>query len=299
MRIADRRWRRFPLVIAGECRRWPTPRPGSMPGTAATICTAVAEWRRGAIAATPTRSSTWARPISSGAACRSICRWRKAGTARPRCRGIRRPRTITGSRCSRTASASRGGAVAGKGRRARRTARATRARHDAVQRRRRAARLGARLCAASRSSAAGLPQGSQTLVRDGQIYPAGDQRQQGIALARQYEAEVERPVLPADRGRTSTPAMRVTRPAAGASYSPPGAAEGKPPVAVAKPPTKQPLSRVSPAAAPRTVGARRRHRAAGASSSARSATPTTRAACGRRSAAASPGASRASSRPAR
>lgn len=44
----------------------------------------------------------------------------------------------------------------------------------------------------TRSSAAGLPQGSQTLAQMDQ-YISPDIRQQGIALARQYEAQSERP----------------------------------------------------------------------------------------------------------
>lgn len=44
----------------------------------------------------------------------------------------------------------------------------------------------------SRSAAAGLPQGGQTLGQMDQYIPA-DTRQQGIALARQYEAAADRP----------------------------------------------------------------------------------------------------------
>ena len=47
----------------------------------------------------------------------------------------------------------------------------------------------------TRSSAAGLPQASQTLAQMDQYIP-GDQRQQGIALARQYEAGSQRPPRP-------------------------------------------------------------------------------------------------------
>ncbi len=56
----------------------------------------------------------------------------------------------------------------------------------------------------SRSAAAGLPQGAKTLAQMDQYIPA-DTRQQGIALAREYEAMAERPAdLPEVAGAGST-----------------------------------------------------------------------------------------------
>lgn len=62
----------------------------------------------------------------------------------------------------------------------------------------------------SRSSAAGLPQGSQTLAQMDQ-YISTDDRQKGIALARQYEAQGERPgYVPEVIGQSSSAGPRGT-----------------------------------------------------------------------------------------
>ena len=60
-----------------------------------------------------------------------------------------------------------------------------------------------------RSAASGLPRAVQVQSEMDQNIPLAD-RQKGLTLAKQYEADAQRPVLPADLGRTSTPAMRVT-----------------------------------------------------------------------------------------
>lgn len=62
----------------------------------------------------------------------------------------------------------------------------------------------------TRSSAAGLPQGSQTLAQMDQYIPS-DVRQQGIALARQYEAQADRPgYVPEVAGAASPSSLRGT-----------------------------------------------------------------------------------------
>jgi len=62
----------------------------------------------------------------------------------------------------------------------------------------------------TRSSAAGLPQGSATLGQMDQ-YIAADVRQQGIALARQYEEQAQRPPNPPEiAGGSSGVAMQTT-----------------------------------------------------------------------------------------
>lgn len=94
-----------------------------------------------------------------------------------------------------------------------------------------------------RSSAAGLPQGSQTLAEMDKYIP-DNQRQQGIALARQYEQQVGRPNYPTEvaggDGRPPRPTIGtidVPPSAPGATYPPPGKpAKGKPPVVTALPP---------------------------------------------------------------
>src|SRR3569623_2461523 len=55
-----------------------------------------------------------------------------------------------------------------------------------------------------RSSAAGLPQGSQTLAEMDKYLPTA-QRQQGLALARQYAAQVGRPNYPEVAGGGPAP----------------------------------------------------------------------------------------------
>ena len=122
-----------------------------------------------------------------------------------------------------------------------------------------------------RSSAAGLPQGSQTLAEMDRYIPEA-QRQQGIALARQYEAQAGRPNYPSEiaGGGPAQPGISPidvppsTGP--GAPYPPPGSKppKGKSPVLVtadppgtryvprppmAPPSPPQPVSR--PAAQPR------------------------------------------------
>ncbi len=111
-----------------------------------------------------------------------------------------------------------------------------------------------------RSSAAGLPQGSQTLAEMDKYIPDA-QRQQGIALARQYEQQVGRPGYPpevaggGDNTRPSIGTIDVPPSNPGASYPPPaGPPKGNPPkakppvVAVASSPPAKPDPR--PIAAP-------------------------------------------------
>jgi cell division septation protein DedD len=94
-----------------------------------------------------------------------------------------------------------------------------------------------------RSSAAGLPQGSQTLAEMDKYIPDA-QRQQGIALARQYEQQVGRPGYGAEiAGGGSTPArpsigtIDVPPSNTGTTYPQPGKPpKGKPPVIAAAPP---------------------------------------------------------------
>ncbi|MEO5494882.1 MAG: SPOR domain-containing protein [Sphingomonas sp.] len=94
-----------------------------------------------------------------------------------------------------------------------------------------------------RSSAAGLPQGSQTLAEMDKYIP-DNQRQQGIALARQYEQQVGRPGYPPEvaggggnTARLTIGAIDVPPSSPGASYPQPGKPpKGKPPVIVAAPP---------------------------------------------------------------
>jgi len=109
-----------------------------------------------------------------------------------------------------------------------------------------------------RSSQAGLPQGSQTLAEMDKYIP-DDQRQKGITLARQYEAQAGRPNYPSEvAGGGPAPA----RPAIstidvppsngpGAPYPPPGKTpkppRGKPSVIVAATP---PPTRTVPPAIP-------------------------------------------------
>lgn len=62
----------------------------------------------------------------------------------------------------------------------------------------------------TRSSAAGLPQGSQTLAQMDQ-YISADVRQKGIALARDYEAQAQRPaIVPEVAGEGSRSTLRGT-----------------------------------------------------------------------------------------
>ena len=97
-----------------------------------------------------------------------------------------------------------------------------------------------------RSSAAGLPQGSQTLAEMDKYIP-DSQRQQGIALARQYEQQVGRPGYPAevaggggDSARPRIGAIDVAPSGPGTTYPQPGQPpRTRPPaVAAAPPPTK-------------------------------------------------------------
>ena len=61
-----------------------------------------------------------------------------------------------------------------------------------------------------RSSAAGTPRASEVQAQMDTLIPT-DQRQQGLALARQYEAEAQRPTLPPEiAGQGSVAAMRGT-----------------------------------------------------------------------------------------
>lgn len=88
-----------------------------------------------------------------------------------------------------------------------------------------------------RSSASGLSQGSQTLAKMDQYIPL-DQRQKGLALARQYEADAQRPQLPAEitGGGTQVAALPPVSHAPsigktpGAPYPVPGAKPPHPPV---------------------------------------------------------------------
>lgn len=61
----------------------------------------------------------------------------------------------------------------------------------------------------TRSAAAGLPQGAQTLAQMDQYIPA-DTRQQGIALARQYESSTQRPTETADVAGQGSGDLRST-----------------------------------------------------------------------------------------
>ncbi|MDB5680151.1 MAG: hypothetical protein JWM94_3153 [Sphingomonas bacterium] len=98
-----------------------------------------------------------------------------------------------------------------------------------------------------RSSQAGLPQGSQTLAEMDKYIP-DNQRQAGIALARQYEAQAGRPNYPTEvAGGSGVPprpgiaTIDVPPSSPGATYPAPGGKppKGKPPVAmVAPPPTR-------------------------------------------------------------
>ncbi|HEX4693864.1 SPOR domain-containing protein [Sphingomonas sp.] len=117
-----------------------------------------------------------------------------------------------------------------------------------------------------RSSAAGLPQGSLTLSEMDKYIPI-EQRQQGLVLARQYEAQVGRPNYPEIAGGGPTPSGPAvttidvppsrdgaTRP--GASYPVPGKplpVPGKPATAVAKPMPKPPVVATTPKPVPQPV----------------------------------------------
>ncbi len=109
-----------------------------------------------------------------------------------------------------------------------------------------------------RSSAAGLPQGSKTLAEMDKYIP-DDQRQQGIALARQYEQQVGRPSYgaglaggsdaPPPRPAVSTIEVPLSTPGAAYPAPPSGKpARGKPPVVAKTAPPTTPAPR--PGAAP-------------------------------------------------
>lgn len=100
-----------------------------------------------------------------------------------------------------------------------------------------------------RSSAAGLPQGSQTLAEMDRYIPAA-QRQQGIALARQYEQQVVRLAYPPEVAGGGTAPVRPSIGTIDVPPSSPGTTypqPGRPPV-VAGPPSTKSVPR--PVAAP-------------------------------------------------
>ncbi|MES2096215.1 MAG: SPOR domain-containing protein [Pseudomonadota bacterium] len=88
-----------------------------------------------------------------------------------------------------------------------------------------------------RSSAAGLPQGSQTLAEMDKYIPA-DQRQQGITLAKQYEQQVARNDYPPDiaGGGPTGPAIRTTDVPPSTGPGAPYPVPGKPPKTGKTPP---------------------------------------------------------------
>lgn len=110
-----------------------------------------------------------------------------------------------------------------------------------------------------RSSAAGLPQGSQTLAEMDKYIPT-EQRQQGLALARQYETQVGRPNYPevAGGGPPSTAPSIATvdvPPSRGAATGPgaPYPVPGKPLPVPGKPVPKPPVVAATPKPTPKPV----------------------------------------------
>jgi len=103
----------------------------------------------------------------------------------------------------------------------------------------------------ARSSAQGQPQGSQTLAEMDKYIPA-DQRQKGLALARDYEAKASRPPLPvavADAGTAKAPPRAAPPPRIRPVEIPPSAVAESKPVA----PIAQSGSRNAPPPAPMPV----------------------------------------------
>lgn len=107
-----------------------------------------------------------------------------------------------------------------------------------------------------RSSAAGLPQASQTLAEMDKYIPDA-QRQQGIALARQYEQQVGRPGYPAEvaggngDARPSIGTIDVPPSSPGTTYPlPVKPPKGKQPAIVAAPTPPQPTPKPAPKPAP-------------------------------------------------
>lgn len=94
----------------------------------------------------------------------------------------------------------------------------------------------------TRASNAGLPQASQTLADMDKYIPEA-QRKQGLALARQYQADAQRTHLPPQITAGSTikttpvPPSQVAS-APGASYPKPGSKASPPPVQAAPPPAR-------------------------------------------------------------
>ncbi len=98
----------------------------------------------------------------------------------------------------------------------------------------------------TRSSASGLPQGAQTLAQMDQYIPA-DTRQQGIALARDYEAAAARPVdVPEVAGQGTNGMVSAELPAS--TYA--GDSDSRPALNPAPLPTRKKLPVASAAANP-------------------------------------------------
>ncbi|OYY72364.1 MAG: sporulation protein [Sphingomonas sp. 28-63-12] len=92
----------------------------------------------------------------------------------------------------------------------------------------------------TRSAASGLPQGAQTLAQMDQYIPS-DVRQQGIALARQYEAAADRPHDTPDLAGQGSSGVRGTELPA-STYA--GDSDTRPALAAQKQPTKRPVKPV-------------------------------------------------------
>ena len=85
-----------------------------------------------------------------------------------------------------------------------------------------------------RSNAAGVPSAAKVLAQMDQYIPQ-DQRQQGMILARQYEADYQKPELPPEiAGTGNAPAMRGTE-LPPSSYGQNSTPDAYPPVATARP----------------------------------------------------------------
>lgn len=101
----------------------------------------------------------------------------------------------------------------------------------------------------TRSAAAGLPQGAQTLAQMDQYIPA-DTRQQGIALARQYESSTQRPTEMADVAGQGSGDLRSTELPA-STYASDG--DSRPTLTPVPQPVKRPVKSAPVQVAAKTV----------------------------------------------
>ena len=210
-----------------------------MPGTAATMSPRSTEWRKAAIAGDADAQFNLGQAYKLGRGVPVDLPMAESWYRKAALQGHPQAEDNYGLALFQDGKRAEARAVARKGGRARRAARPTRARHDAVQRRRRAARLGARLCADPRaSSAAGLPQAIADARRDGQVYPrptsaSRASRSRGNMRRRSARARLSARSRRRQR-RHGSPDDRVP------STSRPNAAPGAPIRQPGKPPRAQP-----------------------------------------------------------